>query len=85
MAKTNLDSHNCNRLMQLVNLSLDGGLTQDEEKHFLHEINTCSHCLSRYNIEKSFKSFLNNKVEKKQVSQQCIDAIKLKIQTNNLD
>jgi hypothetical protein len=81
MAKTNYDSHNCNRLMQLVNLSLDGGLTPDEEQHFLHEINTCSHCLSKYKIEKSFIDFLRNKVEKKQVNQSCIDSIKLKIQT----
>jgi hypothetical protein len=73
------DENNCNRLMKLVSIALDGGMTPAEEQHFLEEISKCNYCLSRFEIEKSFKQFLQTKVDKKPVSQNCIDSIKAKI------
>jgi hypothetical protein len=65
--------------MKLVSIALDGGMTPAEEQHFLEEISKCDYCLSRFQIEKSFKQFLQTKVNKKPVSENCIKAIKAKI------
>lgn len=73
------DDNNCNRLMKLVSIALDGGMSPSEEQHFLEEISKCDYCLTRFEIEKSFKQFLQTKVNKKPVSQSCIDSIKAKL------
>ncbi len=65
--------------MKLVSIALDGGMTPAEEQHFLEEISKCDYCLTRFEIEKTFKQFLQTKVNKKPVSENCINAIKAKI------
>lgn len=65
--------------MKLVSIALDGGMSPSEEQHFLEEISKCDYCLTRFEIEKSFKQFLQTKVNKKPVSQSCIDSIKAKL------
>jgi hypothetical protein len=62
-----------------VSLVLDGALSENEEKEFLDQLNECSCCLDKYNIEKSFKTFLQYKVERKTVSQECVDSLKQKL------
>jgi hypothetical protein len=71
--------HDCNEILSKVSLALDGALTSDEEKEFLEQLNQCSCCLEKYNIEKSFKLFLQMKVERKPVSQRCIDSLREKL------
>lgn len=71
--------HNCESTMRKVMSALDGQLSSEEEQKFLAQVNECPHCLSRFDIEASFKKFLKNKIETKQVSKDCIDSIKSKI------
>ncbi len=71
--------HDCNAVMRMVMMALDGELPEDKEKQFLAEVNRCPHCLERYDIEKSFKHFLSNKIETKHTSAQSIEDIKAKI------
>ena len=74
-----MHNHNCNEILSKVSLVLDGALTAEEEKEFLDQLNECSCCLDKFNIEKSFKTFLQHKVEKKNVSKECIDSLKQKL------
>jgi len=74
-----MHNHNCNEILSKVSLVLDGALTNEEEQEFLNQLNECSCCLDKYQIEKSFKTFLQYKVEKKKVSQECVDSLKQKL------
>jgi len=74
--------HDCSALMTKVMRALDGEMTEKEEKEFLDDINQCSHCLENYNIEKSFKEFLSNKLERKTISASVIQHIKDKIHSS---
>ena len=55
MEKNTTIPHQCEDMMSKVFLSLDGELSHEEEKKFLEELNQCSCCLGKYEIEKSFK------------------------------
>jgi anti-sigma factor (TIGR02949 family) len=74
-----MHNHNCNEILAKVSSVLDGALTNEEEQEFLNQLNECSCCLDKYNIEKSFKTFLQRKVERKTVSQECVDSLRQKL------
>ncbi len=74
--------HDCTKIIEKVYLVLDGELTIEEETSFMHEIDQCSYCLEKFNIEKSFKMFMANKMERKNGSAHLIAAIKEKIKSN---
>ena len=74
-----MNKHDCSKVLSKVFLSLDGALSPSEEKEFLAELKECSCCLDSFHIEKAFKEFLINKVEKKQVKPDLISNIKMKI------
>lgn len=71
--------HDCSALMKKVMMSLDGEMNEQEETEFLKDINQCSHCLENYNIEKSFKQFLHDKLKRKSISRSFIENIKAQI------
>ncbi len=71
--------YDCNETLRHVMMALDGELTQAEEKAFLVHINQCSPCLEKYEIEKSFKKFLTEKLCRHHVPPQLIEQIKSRI------
>lgn len=71
--------HDCSALMKKVMMSLDGEMNEQEEEEFLKDINQCSHCLENYNIEKSFKQFLHDKLQRRSISRSIIENIKTQI------
>ena len=73
-------SHNCNKVLSKVYLALDGALTTEEEKAFLADLNKCSCCLDHYHIEKSFKDFLTDRLERKEMNPTLVGSIKDRIQ-----
>jgi|688.fasta_scaffold11050_15 hypothetical protein len=75
MEKNPQAPHQCEDMMSKVFLSLDGELSREEEKKFLEELNQCSCCLGKYEIEKSFKEFLSQKVNKSC----CFDTLAISI------
>lgn len=74
-----LDRHNCQQLMRKVMLLLDGEMTEEEEKDFLSNVSICHHCLESYQIEKNFKEYIYNKVERKKLSSDTLSVIREKI------
>jgi mycothiol system anti-sigma-R factor len=67
--------HKCDETLAKVILALDGELSNAEEQQLLADINDCSYCLEKYNIEKVFKEFLANKMQKKP----CAESVKTDI------
>ena len=76
--------HDCSKVLSKVFLALDGEMTEEEEKVFLKQLQECSCCLDHFEIEKEFKNFLQQKVEKKCVKEETVSAIKTKIKTQAL-
>lgn len=74
-------SHNCADTLKKVSMAIDGAMNTTQEKTFLGEIQECSYCLEKYNIEKSFKSFLCAKVTRREVSADLVSSIRSMIDT----
>ena len=74
--------HSCDTTLKKVMLALDDEMTEDEEKMFLAELNSCSYCLEKYNIEKSFKSYLCEKIKRHVVSPKIVDQIRDRIRNS---
>jgi len=79
MSKDLQNQHSCRTLLQKVMLSLDGEMSEEDEKVFFDEITHCSNCLEHYNIEKSFKEFICVKLSRKTVSPEMINNIREKV------
>ena len=75
--------HNCKEVVNQVNLMLDGELNAKEEQDVLCELQRCMHCLDEFNLQKRFKDFMQNKLEKKNISAECIERIKNQIAAIN--
>ena|ERR1043165_779617 len=71
--------HSCDATLKKVMLALDDELTEEEEKKFLAELNSCSYCLEKYNIEKSFKTYLCNKITRHSISTKIVEQIRIRI------
>jgi len=67
-------------LMNRVGMYLDNELTKQEERDLLLEIKTNPQLMEFFNKEKSFREFIRNKVQRRQVSPALVQNIKEKIQ-----
>jgi len=67
-------------LMNRVAMYLDNELTKQEERDLLLEIKTNPQLMEFFNKEKSFREFIRNKVQRRQVSPALVQNIKEKIQ-----
>lgn len=68
--------HDCKDLLEKVLLALDGELSTEDEKLFLAELQKCDHCLSKYEIEQTFKKFLCDKIKQVPVNPDMVSNIK---------
>jgi hypothetical protein len=84
MKKHKMPKHNCNATLQKVMLALDDELSPEEEKKFLDEINSCSYCLEKFQIEQAFKKYLCDKVKRHNCSPSLADQIRTEIH-NTMD
>lgn len=78
-AKSQEKVFNCKDTLKNVMMALDGELSSDEEKAFLAHVNHCSRCLEKYEIEKSFKQFLTEKILRHHIPDQLVDQIRSRI------
>jgi hypothetical protein len=62
---------------------LDGALTKEEAREFLTEIRETPTYLAEFQKEQSFREFLRNKVNRRDVSPALLDSIKSKILSSN--
>ncbi len=75
--KSKCENHqNCMKMIQAV---LDGSATEEEMDHFKKNIDVCLPCIEFYELEKSVKNAMQQKVEKKCCPQSIIVDIKSKI------
>ena len=74
--------HDCNSTLKKVMLALDNELNEEEEKKLLEEVNSCSHCLEKFHIEKTFKSYLCEKIKRRHVSAQIVEQIRIRIRSS---
>ncbi len=71
--------YDCKATLTRVMMALDGELTEAEEKAFLIHLHQCSPCLKKYEIEKSFKKFLTEKLCRQRIPSQLVDQIRARI------
>ncbi len=74
-----LPNHDCNNFIKKVFLVLDGELPDNDRKLFIQDIERCKGCLEHYDIEKSFKDFINAKFDRKSCSKELKKEIIAKI------
>ncbi len=77
-----MSQHDCLDVLSKVYLVLDGEMSAEEEKAFLKDLNKCSCCLDQYHIERSFKEFLAEKVQRRAVNQKLVASIRSEIQAS---
>ncbi len=60
-----IGGHNCKDVAEKLEILLDGELEKEYEERLILEIKRCPACLEHYDIDKAFKDFLYNKIERK--------------------
>jgi hypothetical protein len=75
--KEKCDNHE--QCMKLIQAVLDGSATEAEMNHFKNNMDECKPCIEGYELEKSIKASLQDKVEKKCCPSSTIDQLKLKL------
>jgi hypothetical protein len=65
--------------MKLIQAVLDGSASASEMEHFKNNMDNCKPCIEGYELEKSIKFSLHDKVEKKCCPSSTIDQLKLKL------
>ena len=73
------DCKNRKECMRALQLILDGQATTEQLEHFNQNIDKCLPCIENYNLEVTIRQILSDKIEKKTVPTDLIDAIKIKI------
>ncbi len=74
-----LPPHNCRKVIENVYLALDGEMSHQDMRTFLADIRRCSHCLEHYQVEESFKHFLQQRIERKCPPQDLKDRIRSRL------
>lgn len=75
--------HDCTEVIEKVELLLDGELNAKDEQDVLCELQRCMHCLNEYNLEKRFKTFIQERVSKKCMPSPCLSKIKESLSKEN--
>jgi anti-sigma factor (TIGR02949 family) len=68
--------HECMRAIQMI---LDNEASYEQLEHFKQNIDKCLPCIENYNLEVTIRQILCDKIKRKEVPNDVIDAIKLKI------
>jgi anti-sigma factor (TIGR02949 family) len=66
----------CVKSLQLV---VDGEATKEQEQYFMSHLDECLPCYNFYEVEKSVKMILQNKIEKKPCPPHLLDNIREKL------
>jgi anti-sigma factor (TIGR02949 family) len=68
-------SHNCIEIVSKLEELIDGEVDEITEQRLIAEIQRCPACLKHYDLDKSFKDFLQKKVERRC----CAEKVKAQI------
>lgn len=75
-------NHNCIEISKKLEAMVDGELTQQEEKEMLAEIRKCPKCLDELNIQKQYKQFIINKLDRKCCHQEIMQVIRQQLKAD---
>jgi anti-sigma factor (TIGR02949 family) len=78
-ANYSIECKNRAQCLKALQLILDGEATPEQLAHFNAHIDTCLPCIEGYNLEVTVRQLLCDKIEKKTVPTEVIQAIKVKI------
>ncbi|MDO1446123.1 phosphohydrolase [Rhodocytophaga aerolata] len=65
--------------MRAIQMILDNEASYEQLEHFNQNIDKCLPCIENYNLEVTIRQILCDKIERKNVPTEVIDAIKVKI------
>ena len=65
--------------MRAIQMILDNEASYEQLEHFNQNIDKCLPCIENYNLEVTIRQILCDKIERKSVPTEVIDAIKVKI------
>lgn len=68
------------KCLHILEVILDDESTPDEERKYFEHIDKCWTCFQNYNLEKAIRELIKTKIEKKQVPEDLVQQIKLKIE-----
>lgn len=75
------DQHDCNQLALHIAEFVDGGMPKDQEAALVQEVEKCPQCLEKLELEKEFKSFILEKINRKPLPGGCLDTIRSQIRS----
>jgi anti-sigma factor (TIGR02949 family) len=73
----------CTECLQSLQLLVDGETTKEQESYFRKHLEECSPCYTFYNLEKSVKEVLQNKIEQRPIPPALIENIKAGIRNQS--
>ena len=76
---TSNNLHDCVKVVAKIQLALDGALNTSMERDFLDQVEQCPSCLKKFDVEKSFKQFLVEKIERKSTNEDLANSIRKKL------
>lgn len=68
-------SADCPRFIENLDKMMSGGMSFDEEAHFIDSIRSNVQCLEKLEVEKTYKEFLVQKLDRKCCSQDLMHKI----------
>jgi anti-sigma factor (TIGR02949 family) len=69
----------CKECLESLQLLVDGETTKEQEDYFKRHLEECLPCYDFYNIEKSVKEVLKNKIEKRPVPASLAENIRTQL------
>lgn len=70
---------NHDKCMQMIQAVLDGSATEEERNAFRTNMDACMPCIEGYELQKSIKDALSNKLERKCCPENTVSLIKQKL------
>lgn len=68
-------SADCPKFLDNLERMVDGCMSQKEEQEFLESIKSSVHCLEKLEVEKAYKEFLIQKLDRKCCSKKLLEDI----------
>lgn len=79
MKKKNDEQSECEKFLGLVQLFLDDEASSSQASYINDHIDKCAPCLKHLSVEKELRELIKQKIERKEVPQELIQAIETKI------
>jgi anti-sigma factor (TIGR02949 family) len=72
----------CGECVKSLQMVVDGEATKEQENYFMTHLEECMPCYNFYQLEKSVKLILQNKIQKKSAPPSLAEDIRTKLRKN---